>query len=314
MSSYIIRRIILLIPVLTSVALVGFLVTHSMPGDPVQLMLGDFASPERIAAVRHQLGYDRPLYTQFWIYATNLARGDLGQSLYLERSVNRAILEHLEPTMLLAFQGQLIGIVLAIPLGIIAAVKHRTWVDYSAIVGSLLGISMPSFLLAIILILIFGVKLGWFPAVGYIPLSNAGIGVVKFLSLPSVTLGLIQAGLIARMTRSSMLDVLRKDYIRTARAKGLREKVVVYKHALKNALIPTATVIGLSFADLLGGTFVIETIFNIPGTGLMAITAIYRRDYPLIQGSLMFVAGVYVFVNLLVDIVYAFLDPRIKYQ
>ncbi len=314
MSAYILRRLILLVPVLIGVALLGFLITHLMPGDPVLMMLGDFATKEQIESMRHQLGFDRPFQVQFWIYVKNLAAGNLGQSLYLERPVIRAILEHLQPTVILAFFGQFIGILIGIPLGVYAAYKHRSWADHSAIGISLVGISVPDFLIAITFILVFGVKLRWLPAAGYLSPLEGGFGALKFIVLPSLTLGLIQAGLIARMTRSSMLDVLRKDYIRTARSKGLEENAVVYKHALRNALIPTATVIGLSFAFLLGGTWITETIFNIPGTGLMAITAIYRRDYPLIQGALMFVAVVYVFVNLLVDIAYAFLDPRIKYQ
>ena len=314
MSTYIIRRLILLFPVLIGVALIGFLIVRLVPGDPVALMLGDFATEEQIATMRHQLGYDRPLYFQFWVYVKNLAHGNLGDSLYLERSVIQAIAEHLEPTVILAFLGQTLGILIGILLGVVAAVRHRTWIDQVAIGFSLFGISLPDYWIAINLILIFCVKLRWFPVAGYIPFDEIGIGVLRFLTLPAITLGLIQAGLIARMTRSSMLDVLTKDYIRTARSKGLMEIVVIYRHALKNAMIPTITVIGLSFAFLLGGTWIVETVFNIPGTGLMAITAINTRDYPLIQGVLIFFACIYVLVNLMVDIIYAFLDPRIRYQ
>jgi peptide/nickel transport system permease protein len=218
-----------------------------------------------------------------------------------------------EPTLLLALIGQSLGILIGVPLGIMAAVKHRTWIDQGSIGISLIGISMPSFWLALLLIMVFSVRLHILPSSGYIPLAEAGFGTIKYLILPGVTLGFMQSAIIARMTRSSMLDILNQDYIRTARAKGLSEKVVVLRHALRNALIPVVTVIGFSMAVLLGGTWIVETLFNIPGTGALAITAIMRRDYPIIQGSMIFTAGIYVLVNLLVDISYAIINPRIKY-
>lgn len=314
MFSFIVRRLILLIPILLVVAIVAFLATHIMPGDPVIMILGDFATQEQINALRLQLGLDQPLYMQFAIWLKNIARGDLGQSLFLNMPVSQAILSRMEPTLLLALIGQSLGILIGVPLGIIAAVKHRTWIDQSSIGISLIGISMPSFWLALLLIMVFSVKLHVLPSSGYQPIAESGFGVIKYLILPGVTLGFMQSAIIARMTRSSMLDVLNQDYIRTARAKGLVENVVVLRHALRNAMIPVVTVLGFSMAVLLGGTWIVETLFNIPGTGALAITAIMRRDYPIIQGSMIFTAGVYVLVNLLVDISYAIINPRIKYR
>ena len=314
MFKYIIRRLILLIPVLLVVAIVAFLTTHIMPGDPVIMVLGDFAPQEKIDAMRLQLGLDQPLYMQFWIWVRHIFRGDLGQSLFLHMPVTRAIIGRMEPTLLLAVIGQCLGILIGVPLGILAAVKHRTWIDQGSIGISLIGISIPSFWLALLLIMLFSVKLHILPSSGYGSIAEAGLGAIKYLILPGVTLGFMQSAIIARMTRSSMLDILNQDYIRTARAKGLAENVVVWQHALRNALIPVVTVIGFSMAVLLGGTWIVETLFNIPGTGALAITAIMRRDYPIIQGSMIFTAGVYVLVNLLVDISYAVINPRIQYK
>jgi peptide/nickel transport system permease protein len=311
--NFIVRRLILLVPVLLVVAVVAFLATRIMPGDPVILVLGDFAPPEKIDAMRLQLGLDKPIFIQFVIWVQHILRGDLGHSLFLNMPVTQAIIGRLEPTLLLALIGQSLGILIGIPLGILAAVRHRTWIDQGSIVISLIGISIPSFWLALLLIMVFSVKLHLLPSSGYMPVAEAGLGAVKYLVLPGVTLGFMQSAIIARMTRSSMLDILNQDFIRTARAKGLTEKVVILQHALRNALIPVVTVMGFSMAVLLGGTWIVETLFNIPGTGSLAITAIMRRDYPIIQGSMIFTAGIYVLVNLLVDISYAVINPRIKY-
>ncbi len=311
--NFIVRRLMLLIPVLLVVAVVAFLATHMMPGDPVIMVLGDFAPPEQIAAMRLQLGLDKPIYIQFVFWVQQILRGDLGQSLFLNMPVTQAIIGRLEPTLLLALIGQSLGILIGVPLGIMAAVRHRTWIDQGSIGISLIGISVPSFWLALMLIMVFSVRLHLLPSSGYAPIAEAGIGAAKYLILPGVTLGFMQSAIIARMTRSAMLDILNQDYIRTARAKGLSEKVVILQHALRNAMIPVVTVIGFSMAVLLGGTWIVETLFNIPGTGSLAITAIMRRDYPIIQGSMIFTAGIYVLVNLLVDISYAVINPRIKY-
>lgn len=314
MLKYIIKRIILLVPIIAIVAIIAFLITNIMPGDPIRVILGNFATEEQVAELTSQLGLDKPLYIRFGIWISNIVKGDLGNSLFLNMSVKDAILSRIEPTFLLAIIGQFLGILIGIPLGIISAVKHRTWVDQSAIAISLAGVSIPSFWLSQILILGFGVKLRWFPVCGYEPLSEVGIEALKYLVLPGLTLGFMQSGLIARMTRSAMLDVLKQDYIRTARGKGLSESVVILRHALKNTLIPIITVTGFSLAVLLGGTWIVEVVFAIPGTGSLAIDAIMRRDYPVIQGSMIFIALVYVIVNLVVDISYAFINPKIKYK
>ena len=314
MLNYIIRRVLLIVPVLCIMALIAFFITYVLPGDPVRLMLGDFATEDQIQELEVKLGYDRPLYVQFSFWLRNILRGDLGQSLFLRMPVTKAISQRVEPTLLLAVFGILFGTLTGIPLGVIAAIKHRSWIDQLAISTSLIGITIPNFFLALLLVLVFGVWLRVLPVAGYRPISQVGFGVIRYLILPGVSIGFMQTGSIARMTRSAMLDVLRQDYIRTARAKGLAEKVVIARHALKNSLIPVVTVIGFSLAMLLGGTWIAETVFAIPGTGALAITSIMRRDFPVIQGSMIFVALIYMLVNLVVDISYAFLNPRIKYQ
>ena len=314
MLNYIIRRLFLLIPVLFIIALISFFITVVLPGDPVQLILGEFATPERIAQLEQELHFDKSIIERFSIWLSGFVRGDLGNSLFLRMPVTEAILNRIEPTMMLAAIGMVVGILIGIPLGVLAAVKHKTWIDQMAIAVSLAGISIPNFFLALLLIMVFGLYLGWFPVAGYRPISDVGFGVIRYLILPGISIGVMQSGIIARMTRSAMLDVLKQDYIRTARAKGLAERVIIARHALKNSLIPVVTVIGFSLAMLLGGTWIAETVFNIPGTGALAITAIMRRDLPIIQGSIIFVAFVYMIVNLLVDISYAYLNPRIKYQ
>jgi peptide/nickel transport system permease protein len=314
MLNYIIRRVLLIIPVLCIMALITFFITYVLPGDPVRLMLGDFATEDQIRELEVKLGYDQPLYVQFGFWLRNILRGDLGQSLFLRMPVTKAIIQRVEPTLLLAVFGILFGTFTGIPLGVIAAIKHRSWVDQLAISTSLIGITVPNFFLALLLMLVFGVWLRVLPVAGYRPISQVGFGAIRYLVLPGVSIGFMQTGSIARMTRSAMLDVLRQDYIRTARAKGLAEKVVIARHALKNSLIPVVTVIGFSLAMLLGGTWIAETVFAIPGTGALAITSIMRRDFPVIQGSMIFVALIYMLVNLVVDISYAYLNPRIKYQ
>jgi peptide/nickel transport system permease protein len=314
MLNYIIRRVLLIIPVLCIMALITFFITYVLPGDPVRLMLGDFATEDQIRELEVKLGYDQPLYVQFGFWLRNILRGDLGQSLFLRMPVTKAIIQRVEPTLLLAVFGILFGTLTGIPLGVIAAIKHRSWVDQLAISTSLIGITVPNFFLALLLMLVFGVWLRVLPVAGYRPISQVGFGAIRYLVLPGVSIGFMQTGSIARMTRSAMLDVLRQDYIRTARAKGLAEKVVIARHALKNSLIPVVTVIGFSLAMLLGGTWIAETVFAIPGTGALAITSIMRRDFPVIQGSMIFVALIYMLVNLVVDISYAYLNPRIKYQ
>ena len=315
MAKYICKRILRIIPVLLVVAVISFFVTHLMPGDPVKLLLGDHASKEQILSMRRQLNLDKPLLTQFGIWFVNMLHGDLGESLFGNQPVIQMIKTRMEPTVLLAIYGQLVGMVIGISLGIIAAFNHGKWADKISIAISLAGISAPSFWVAIMLIEIFAVKLGWLPVCGYKTIAEVGLlGTLKYLVLPGTTIAFMQCGQIARMTRSAMLDILNKEYLRTARAKGVPEKIVIMKHALKNAMLPIITVSGFSLAVLLGGTWIVETIFNIPGTGNMAINAIMRRDYPLIQGSLLFVATIYLLVNLLVDILYGVFDSKVRSQ
>ena len=314
MRNYIIKRILLLIPIIFIVALIAFFITNLMPGDPVRVILGNMASEAEVARLEAALGFDQPLIVRFFRWLANIMKGNFGESLYLNAPVSQVLMERLRPTFLIAIFAEVLGITAGVLLGILAAVKHRQILDQFSITISLLGISIPSFWLALILMYIFSVKLGWFPVSGYEPFNEAGLGTLRYIVLPAVTLAFMQAGLIARMTRSAMLDTLKQDYIRTAKSKGLSVYSIVFKHALKNSMLPVITVIGHNFAVLLGGTWIVETIFVIPGTGFMAINAIMRRDIPVIQASIIFVAVIYVILNLLVDLSYAFLNPKIRYQ
>ena len=306
MRNYIIKRILLLIPIIFIVAVIAFFITNLMPGDPVRVILGNMASEAEVARLEKSLGFDQPLFIRFFRWLSGIIKGDFGESLYLNAPVSEVLLKRLRPTFLIALLAEF--------LGILAAVKHRKFLDQFSITISLLGISIPSFWLALMLMFVFSVKLGWFPVSGYEPFSEAGFGTLRYLILPAVTLAFMQAGLIARMTRSAMLDTLKQDYIRTAKSKGLAAKTVVFKHALKNSMLPVITVIGHNLAVLLGGTWIVETIFVIPGTGFMAINAIMRRDIPVIQAAIIFVAVIYVILNLFVDLSYAFLNPKIRYN
>lgn len=314
MRNYILKRLLLLIPIIFIVAVIVFFITNLMPGDPVRVILGNMASEAEVIRVKESLGLDQPLIIRFFRWLLNIIKGDLGESLYLNAPVSEVLLERLEPTILIAVLAEALGILLGLGFGILAAVNHKKLLDQFSITFSLFGISIPSFWLALIFIYLFSVKLRIFPVSGYQPLAEAGFGTLKYIILPAITLAFMQAGLIARMTRSAMLDTLKSDYIRTAKSKGLPVKTIVLKHALKNSLIPVITVIGHNFAVLLGGTWIVEKIFVIPGTGFMAINAIMRRDIPVIQASIIFVAVIYIFINLLVDLSYVFLNPKIRYQ
>ncbi len=314
MRNYIIKRLLLLIPIIFIVAVIAFFITNLMPGDPVRVILGNMASEAEVARLEKSLGLDQPLIFRFFRWLANIIRGDFGESLYLNAPVSEVLLQRLRPTFLIAILAEILGITAGLLLGILAAVKHREILDQFSITVSLLGISIPSFWLALMLMFLFSVRLGWFPVSGYQPFAEAGFRSFSYLILPAVTLAFMQAGLIARMTRSAMLDTLKQDYIRTAKSKGLSAKIVIFKHALKNSMLPVITVIGHNFAVLLGGTWIVETIFVIPGTGFMAINAIMRRDIPVIQASIIFVAVIYVILNLIVDLSYAFLNPKIRYN
>lgn len=275
-------------------------------------MLGPEASPAEVAELRDQLGLNLPLYQQFFSWFIGIVQGNFGFSFFMNEPVLHAFVSHLGPTFSLAILAQLFAIVIAIPLGVIAARKRGSVVDQSFMGFSLLGISVPSFLLGLFLILLFAVHLKWLPVAGYKPL-DAGLYLhIRYLILPAIALGMMQAALIARMTRSSMLDILNANYIKTARSKGVKEKVIVYKHALRNAFIPILTIIGQTFGTLVAGAAVVETVFNIPGIGQLIVNSVERRDFAVIQGSIMLVAFSYVTINLIIDLLYGVIDPRVR--
>lgn len=314
MFEYTIRRLISAVPVLFVVGVVVFFIVHLIPGNPAEVMLGSDATADQVAALTEKLGLNDPLPTQYVRWMASVLRGDLGDSLHYNKPVTTALLEKMEPSLLLVIYAITISILVGIPLGIIAAINRAKLLDKLCMAISVIGISTPGFWLGMNLVIIFSVKNSIFPSVGYIPISEEGIiNSLYFLTLPSLALGLQRSASIARVTRSSMLDVLNNDYVRTARAKGLNEYYVIMKHTLKNAMIPVITQIGISFAHLAGGAVAIETIFNIPGVGSLAFESIKRRDYPMIQGHILLVASIYILVNLAVDLLYKYVDPRIDY-
>ncbi len=313
MKEYLARRLLALIPVMFIVATLVFVLMHLTPGDPVSAMLGMDANPTDIARMRAQLGLDKPLALQYAQWIGKALQGNLGESIFLQIPVVSAVADRLEPTVLLTLLAIAFAIGLGIPAGVISATRFGTFSDQCFMVIALLGVSMPEFWLGLNLIFVVAVKLGWLPVAGYAPLESGWLSTLRYLLLPAFCLGFVQSTLIARMTRAVMLDVLSQDYIRTGHAKGLAASRVICKHALKNALIPTLTVIGITFAILMGGAIVIETVFNIPGIGRLLVQSVLRRDYPVIQGVVLLIAGAYVVINLLVDVLYAYLDPRIKY-
>ncbi len=313
MYAYVLHRLIAALPVLLVVALFVFLLLHITPGDPAIVIAGDLASAEELERIRQQLGLDRPLHLQFIAWIWRLAQGDLGLSIFSKLPVTTLIAQRLEPTIMLTLLTTLIAIAGAIPLGVIAAARAGTGLDRMLMGVSVLGFSVPIFVLGYGLIQLFAVTLDLLPVQGYTPLANGMWPALRGLILPSLALGLVYFALIARMTRASMLDVLSEDYIRTAHAKGVAPGPVLLVHALKNAAIPIVTTIGMGVALLLGGVVVTETVFNIPGLGRLTVEAILRRDYPVIQGVILLFSLVYVFVNLAVDLTYTVLDPRIRY-
>jgi peptide/nickel transport system permease protein len=313
-KTYLARRLLALVPVALVVATVAFVLMHLAPGDPASVIAGPDATAEDVQRISRQLGLDAPLPAQLVRWFGRLAVGDLGQSIFLRKPVTEAILDRVEPTLLLTVFAILIAVAIGVPAGVISARYHNSATDQAFMVAALVGVSIPNFLLGLLLILCFSVWLGWFPVAGYSPLEYGWTKTLRSLVMPAFALGLVQSALIARVTRSSMLDVLREQFITAGRAKGLAERVVVYKHALKNAMIPTVTIIGISFAILISGAVVVEQVFNIPGVGRLIISAVLRRDYPVIQGVVLCIAGVYMLVNLLVDLSYLVFDPRVKYQ
>ncbi|MCL0037083.1 ABC transporter permease [Dehalococcoidia bacterium] len=310
MLTYVIRRMGLMVFILLGVSVITFSMMHFVPGDPAEMIAmeryGEEITAETIAHVRAELGLDQPVYIQYFRWLTNVLRGDLGYSFRTDRPVLDEILTRLPATVQLALAGMLVALIIAIPVGIVSATRQYSAVDNISMFGALLGVSMPNFWLGLLLILFFSVHLGWLPVFGR--------GGIEHLILPALTLGTGMAAITTRLIRSSMLEVLGQDYIRAARAKGLKEKAVIYKHALKNALIPVVTIVGLQFAALLEGAVIVEVIFAWPGIGRLLVDSIFARDLPIIQGCILFIAAMFVLVNLLVDIFYTYLDPKIHYE
>jgi peptide/nickel transport system permease protein len=306
LARYILRRVLMMIPVILGVTIFIFLILHFAPGDPAQQILGETATVEQIETLRTELGLNEPMLTQFWRYITGVVTGDFGTSYMTRSSVSDAILSRYPTTMLLASLSVLVMVVIGIPIGIVSATKQYSIMDRTTTFIALVGVSMPTFWIGMLLILFFSLQLGWLPPSGFTTPIH--------WILPAFTIGFNGAAIMTRMTRSSMLEVIRSDYIRTARAKGQSERRVVIHHALKNALIPIITVVGIQLGLQLGGAMVTESVFSIPGLGSYMLTAIKARDYPVVQGGVIFIAATFSIVNLIVDIIYAFVDPRIKAQ
>ncbi len=313
MFAYIVRRILMTVPVMTLVAIIVFMLLHLSPGDPAAIMAGDNATIDQIAAIRAKLGFDQPLWKQFALWCFALIQGDLGNSLFWGDPVIALIGQRAEPTISLALTTISFAVVVAVSLGVVAAANPGTWIDRSVMGFAVMGFSLPVFVVGYILIFVFAIDLRWLPVQGYTRISE-GIGPwLHNLVLPSLALGMAYVALIARIARAAMLEVLSEDYIRTGKAKGVAARPLLLRHALKNAAVPIVTVIGIGVALLIGGVVITETVFNIPGVGRLVVDAISRRDYPIVQGVIMIFAGIYVLVNLLVDLSYTLFDPRIRY-
>lgn len=313
MRGYVLKRALAAVPVVIVVGIIIFLLMHLIPGDPAAYILGPDATPEEVARLRTELGLDDPLPSQFVGWASRIARGDLGRSIYLKQPVTVALVQRLEPTLMLTFTSMALAVGIAVPAGVLAAARRGTWLDHVLQVVATLGMATPNFWLGLNLAILFAVRLDLLPVAGYRPLSGGVWPSLRYMILPALTLGIGTMASILRMTRTAVLEVLESDYLRTARAKGLPERGVIFRHALRNAMIPIMTVVGLSLAAKMNGAVVTETIFNLPGVGRLFIDAIFRRDYPVVQGVALFTALIYVVVNLLVDLSYAWLDPRVKY-
>jgi peptide/nickel transport system permease protein len=313
-TTYLVRRLLALIPVMAVVVTTVFFIIHLIPGDPVSVMLGPDATTSQIEETRKAMGLDRPLYEQLVLFYTRILKGDLGRSYFLDRPVTTALWERAEPTIVLTLTSLFVAVAIGVPSGIIAAAYPGSAWDRVLMLGALLGVCIPGFWLSLNFIYLFAVRLGWLPAAGYASVLENPWAALRYMVLPAVSLGFNQSALIARISRSCMLEVLQQDYIRTARAKGLSQRVVVYIHAFRNALVPVVAVIGITMAILIGGAVVTEIVFNIPGLGRLIISAILRRDYPVVQGVVLVTAAAYVLINLAVDLVYGFIDPRIRYD
>jgi peptide/nickel transport system permease protein len=313
LTVYLVRRVLSVVPVMFVVVTIVFLLIHLIPGDPVAVILGPDATPDQMRATRTQLGLDRPVHEQLLGFYGRVLRGDLGRSYFLDRPVTQTLWERAEPTAVLTLSALLVAVVIGVPSGLIAGAYRGSVWDRALMLGALLGVCIPGFWLSLNFIYFFAVQLRWLPAGGYTSLFVDPWAAVRYMVLPAVSLGFNQSALIARIARSCMLEVLQQDYIRTARAKGLAQRAVVLRHAFRNAMVPVVTVIGITTAILIGGAVVTEIVFNIPGLGRLIISAILRRDYPVVQGVVLVTAATYVLVNLVVDVVYVFIDPRIRY-
>jgi peptide/nickel transport system permease protein len=313
MLTFIARRLLATIPVLGIVAVFVFLILRLSPTDPAAIIAGDYATPAQIEEIREKLGLKRPIPEQFVVWAGRVLRGDLGESFFFKKRVAELILQRVEPTLALAVSTIIVSILIAVPLGLLAAWRHESWLDRSVMGFSVLGFSVPTFVVGYILIYLFAIKLGLLPVQGYRSLWNGLGDFAQRLVLPTITLSVIYIALIARITRASVLEVMGEDYIRTAHAKGLPETTVMVRHALRNAAVPIVTVIGIGVALLIGGVVVTESVYNIPGIGRLTVDAVLARDYPTIQAVILVFSVVYVLINLAIDLSYALLDPRIRY-
>jgi len=313
MGKYLLHRFLQMIPVLFLVSLVVFVLAHMALGDPVVLMLGEDADQKTIARLREQLGFSRPLYVQYIDWMSHIVKGDFGRSFRLPYPVSTLILNRLPITLELALLSLLLSVIIAIPTGVYAALRHNSKSDLFTSGVAVIGVSMPNFWLGILLIFIFALKLGWLPSSGYISPFESMIGNLKLMILPSITLSMAYVATLTRIVRSSMLEVLGQEYVLTARSKGLTEKRVIFLHALKNAILPVVTVIGVSLGRQFGGAVVTETVFNLPGIGRLLVDAILGRDFSVVQGVVLFTTFTILIMNLIVDLLYSYLDPRIKY-
>ncbi len=313
MFRYIVRRLLALIPVLLLVTLFAFIIVHITPGDPVALVLGEAATQDEIERARAELGLDDPFHIQYLRWLGAVAQGDLGRSLIFDMPVSQLLIQRAEPTIMLASVALFFTVAIGIPSGVIAAINHNRWSDHSVMFGALIFVATPNFVLGLMLIIFVALNVDSLPTGGYSHLSDGLLSTLQSIVLPAFALGASQAALIARMTRASMLEVLGSDYVRTARAKGLHQRIVHFRHALRNALLPTSTVLGVVVITLFGGAVVTETLFNLPGIGRLIVNAVRNRDFPVVQGALIVVATMYVLINLLVDVLYVYIDPRIRY-
>jgi peptide/nickel transport system permease protein len=313
MFGYLLRRLAAVIPVMGVIALFVFLLLRLTPGDPAAILAGDNATPEQLERIRTTLGLNQPLYTQFFAWIGSLLHGDLGTSLSSNQPVLKLIGQRIEPSIAVAVSTIILSVLIAVPLGVIAAWKRGTLIDRFVMGLSVVGFSVPVFVIGYVLIQIFAIDLRWLPVQGYRSIASGFGPFFERIILPTVTLSFIYVALIARMTRAAMLDVLGEDYVRTARAKGVSEAAVLLRHALRNAAVPVITVIGTGFALLISGVVVTESVFNLPGIGRLTVDAVLSRDYPVIQGLILLTSGVYLGVNLLIDVAYTLLDPRIRY-